>query len=145
MFDFIRTTAVVPDIMVGNADFNTDRILEYIDDISENDRSNIVVFPELSITGFTCADLFFQSELYNAVLRNIGRILKHTAYREGIYLIGAPIKANGQIYNCALVIENGKIHGIVPKTFLPNYNEFYEKRWFSSASDLMLNEISSRE
>lgn len=145
MFDFIRTTAVVPDIMVGNADFNTDRILEYIDDISENDRSNIVVFPELSITGFTCADLFFQSELYNAVLRNIGRILKHTADREGIYLIGAPIKANGQLYNCALVIESGKIHGIVPKTFLPNYNEFYEKRWFSSASELMLNEISSRE
>jgi NAD+ synthase (glutamine-hydrolysing) len=144
MFDYIRVTSAVPDISVANTDFNTQEICGKLQE-AEKLSSDIVVFPELSFTGYTCQDLFLQDTLIEKAGEAISRILMVSKTMNSIIIIGAPIKLRGQLYNCALVIHSGKLEGIVPKTFLPNYNEFYEKRWFSSALDLNLSEIKISE
>ena len=95
---------------------------------------SLIVFPELSLTGYTCADLFHQKMLLDASIDGIIEIKNSTRHLPIISVVGAPIQINNAVYNCAVVIGNDRILGIVPKTFLPNYNEFYEKRWFSSSS-----------
>lgn len=135
MFDFIRIGCAVPDVSVGNTEYNTTKIIEKMSEAAQNNVS-FTVFPELCVTGYTCADLFFQSKLINSAVRSVNIITEKTTDLKGIFLIGAPLIINNQMYNCALIISEGKVHAIIPKTFIANYNEFYEKRWFSSAADL---------
>lgn len=142
MYDFIRTAAVVPKLTVGDTKTNTKKIIEKAHEAADK-NADIAVFPELCITGYTCADLFFQSALQKSVSECIEKILGE--HIDCVLAVGAPLVLKGQLYNCALIISNGKICGIIPKTFIPNYNEFYEKRWFSSSSDLNFGEISSFE
>lgn len=142
MYDFIRTAAIVPRLIVGDTDANTKQIIEKAKE-ADKKNADIAVFPELCLTGYTCADLFFQTALQKSVSENIVKILNENI--SCILMIGAPLILCGQLYNCSLVISDGKICGIIPKTFIPNYNEFYEKRWFSSSAELNLNEISSLE
>lgn len=89
-------------------------------------------FPELSITGYTCADLFMQETLLNASMNGLKYIIDETKQLPIVFIIGMPIRKDNQLFNCAVVIKSGKILGIVPKTYIPNYSEFYEARWFSS-------------
>lgn len=144
MYDFLKVAAVVPALSVGNTLENTE-IIERKMEEAEKQNVDFVIFPELSLTGYTCADLFFQSALLKSVNTSIKMICEKSKSFNSVQIIGAPILINGQLYNCALVINAGKIYGIIPKTFIPVYNEFYEKRWFSSSEDLNVNSISSAE
>ena len=144
MFDYIRVASAVPKLSVGNVEYNTNEIIKKLDESVKN-STDVIVFPELCVTGYTCADLFFQKPLLNATNNAIKTLLEKSKTVSGIIIIGAPLDIQGQLYNCAVVINNGEVLGVVPKTFIPNYNEFYEKRWFNSANDLTVDEICSCE
>lgn len=142
MYDFIRAVCAVPKLKVGDTVFNTDEIIKKIR-VAED--ADIIVFPELCTTGYTCADLFFQSRLQQAASEALQKIVTASEGSDKIIFIGSPLCIDGQLYNCAVCIFSGKICGIVPKTIIPNYNEFYEMRWFSSAEQLQKNEISATD
>lgn len=140
MFDYIRVACAVPDISVGNTEYNTSCIIDKLDELAEK-KADIVVFPEMCITGYTCQDLFLQRQLIDSVKKQLVRLCNVSEKYDFAFTVGAPVEIRGQLFNCAVVILNGKIKGIVPKTFIPNYNEFYERRWFSSSTDLTVNQI----
>lgn len=135
MNDYVRVAAAVINTTVADTKKNTQEHIKMMESASDA-NVDITVFPELSVTGYTCQDLFFQSELLRSAVESIKVITEKSAEFKGIFIVGAPLECRGQLYNCAVVISAGDILGIVPKTFLPNYNEFYEKRWFSSGSEL---------
>lgn len=142
MFDYIRVAAVTPKVSVGNVEANTERIKKAILD-ARAQKADVVLFPELSLSGYTCGDLFFQSSLQNAVYRGILEITDFSRENAELLFVGAQICVRSQIYNSAIVISDGVIRGIVPKTFLGNYGEFSESRWFASATDLCDSSVSS--
>jgi len=143
MLDFIRIACAVPPVKVADTLQNTGDICERI---TEADRfgCDVVIFPELAVTGYSCADLFFQQTLLDAAAAGIGEICRHTEKHPKITVaVGAPLLIAGQMYNCGVMMSGGVVRGIVPKTYLPNYREFYERRWFSSSADLQLNTVSA--
>ncbi|MDY5934674.1 MAG: nitrilase-related carbon-nitrogen hydrolase, partial [Oscillospiraceae bacterium] len=140
MFDFIRLACAVPDVEVGNTEFNTQEIIKYID---INKDADIIVFPELSVTGYTCADLFFQKTLIDGAKHGLRRIAQTTNDTDSAVAVGAPLVIGGQLYNCAVMMSHGRVDGIAVKTFIPTYNEYYEKRWFSSAAELKISSVGS--
>ena len=142
MFDFIRLACAVPDVEVGNTEFNTQEIIKYID---INKDADIIVFPELSVTGYTCADLFFQKTLIDGAKCGLRRIAETTCDTDSAVAVGAPLVIGGRLYNCAVMMSHGRVDGIAVKTFIPTYNEYYEKRWFSSAAELKISSVSSDE
>lgn len=136
MLDYIRIACAVPPVAVGDPVKNTADICRYIAD-ADRQGCDLVVFPEMALTGYTCADLFLQESLLNASCSGLQAIADFSRdYPKVTAVVGLPIIIAGQIYNCGAVVSGGKIHGLVPKTYLPNYNEFYERRWFSSSEDL---------
>ncbi len=135
MYDIIRTAAAVPNVSVGNVKENLKNILEKATQ-AENRGVQLTVFPELSLCGYTCADLFFQQSLLKACIDAVKEIVFFSKNKETILAVGLPLSIDNMLYNCAAVIHNGEICGIVPKTYIPNYNEFYENRWFSSGVQL---------
>ena len=137
-FGFVRVAAAVPVVSVANPRKNVERICGLIDK-AEKSQVSIVTFPELSVTGYTCADLFGQELLITEAENAVAKIAAHSVGKNVAAVVGAPVGLDGRLYNCAIVIKSGKIHGIVPKTYLPNYNEFYECRWFSSGSRFIKN------
>ncbi len=142
MFDFFRAACAVPDVEVGNVLCNTDRVCEMIKKAADA-RADIVVFPELSLSGYTCADLFFQSALQKSVTESLELLCSLSETVDCTVVVGAPLKIGGQLYNCAVVIADGFIRGIVPKTFMPNYGEYYDKRWFATPDDLTCDECDT--
>ena len=142
MFDFIRLACAVPDVEVGNTEFNTQEIIKYID---INKDADIIVFPELSVTEYTCADLFFQKTLIDGAKHGLRQIANTTNDIDSAVAVGAPLVIGGQLYNCAVMMSHGRVDGIAVKTFIPTYNEYYEKRWFSSAAELKVSFVSSDE
>lgn len=140
MLDYIRVVSAVPDIAVADPCFNTKKIAEKMSEAAAK-NADIVVFPELCVTGYTCGDLFFQNSLLKSSDQCLAEIVNESRRYDFALAVGAPLEICGQLYNCAFVITNGVINGIVPKTFIPNYNEYYERRWFSSASELKTNKI----
>ena len=137
---FVRVGAVVPKLKVADTEFNCNEIIKQIE-VASNDKIQIVVFPELCVTGYTCQDLFEQDTLLEEAEKALNKILDYTNNLDIICIIGMPIKAENQLFNTAVVIQKGKILGIVPKTFIPNYGEFYEKRWFASSKNANKKEI----
>lgn len=135
--DFIKVCAITPNLEVGNPKFNVKEML----DILKNVKASFAVFPELSITGYTCADLFYQSMLLNDSYKALEYFLANNKFK-GIVLIGSILEVEGSLYNCAFVIKENNILGIVPKRSLPNSKEFYEKRWFKSSRFNHLNSIN---
>ena len=142
MFDFIRIACAVPEVEVGDTELNTQKIIEYID---INRDADAIAFPELCVTGYTCADLFFQKTLTDGAKKGIAEIVKATENCNSLVAVGAPLLIGGQLYNCAVVMSCGRVNGIAVKTFIPTYNEYYEKRWFCSAADLKCGSIGSDE
>lgn len=128
--DFIKVASACPKTKVGDVDYNIDNILSCINDAKEK-GSKFIVFPELSITSYTCGDLFLQEYLLNKSLLGIERILNATKDEDILIAVGAPLLSGSVLYNCAYLLFKGKVLGIVPKSYLPNYSEFYEKRWFT--------------
>ena len=143
MLDFIRIACAVPPVRVGDVIKNVEDICHKIAQ-ADDAGSDVVVFPEMAVTGYTCADLFFQETLQKATIRGLQTIIEFSADHPGVTaVVGLPAVIGGQMYNCGAVVSGGKLHGLVPKTYLPNYNEFYERRWFSSSEDLQLSEVKA--
>ena len=132
---FIKVAAVTPKIKVADPAYNTEEILKIIDETEKNGAS-ILVFSELTISGYTCGDLFLQQPLLTECKNQLLRIVKTTENKSMLVVVGCPIVIKQKLYNCAVVISDGSILGIVPKTHLPNYSEFYELRHFTSGEGL---------
>ena len=132
---FIKCGAASIDVTVADTKYNTEQIKRAIDK-AENDRLNLLVLPELCVTGYPCGDLFFSETLLGSAKQSLSEIAEYTADKYPVVIVGAPIMYDSKLYNCAAVIHSGQILGLVPKVNIPNYSEFYEKRQFSSAFDL---------
>ena len=142
MLDFIRVASAVPPVTVGDAVKNAQDICRYICS-ADKAGCDLVVFPELALTGYTCADLFFQSTLLAESMNGLHTIMECSALHPAVTsVVGTPAVIEGQMYNCAAVISDGKLLGLVTKTHLPNYGEFSERRWFSSSEDMQANQVS---
>jgi NAD+ synthase (glutamine-hydrolysing) len=139
---YIRTAVVSPILRIADIPFNVQQHKQIIQEAIEK-GVQFLVFPELSITGYTCGDLFFQKSLLQAAEKALIELA--SCVPSGFYVIvGAPLRFNSKLYNCGVILEGGTIHYAVPKTYLPNYAEFYEERWFASSLELAYsdNEIS---
>ena len=134
-YGFVKVAAAVPAVKVADVDYNVQQI-ESIIAQAEGRGVEVIVFPELCITGYTCQDLFKEQLLLDRAESAIITLLDFTRKLDIISIVGLPVIINGLLYNCAAVIQSGQLLGIIPKTYLPNYAEFYEKRWFASAQDL---------
>ena len=130
----VRVGTFTPEIKVGDVDYNIGKIKEGID-IAKQNGLHLLSFPELCLTGYTAGDLFYQKTLLDKVKDGISEIAKYTKNKNILVFIGAPIKKDGLIYNCSIGISDGIILGIVPKSYLPDYDAFNEKRYFAPATD----------
>lgn len=127
---FIKVAAVTPDVCVADAAANAEAVCEGIIKAASL-GAKIMVFPELCLTGYTCGDLFYHDVLLEAAYSALDKVRKLTERTDALVFVGCPVRAGSSIYNCAVALSGGKILGVVPKTHLPGYNEFYEKRQFS--------------
>ena len=139
-YGFVKVAAAVPHVKVADCKFNVERIESQIA-IAEGKGVQIIVFPEMSITGYTCGDLFGQQILLEEAEMGLMQILNNTRQLDIISILGMPVVVNSTVINAAVVIQKGKILGVVPKTYLPNYKEFYEQRWFTSALQVSENSV----
>ncbi len=130
-FGFVRITAASHKISIADPQANALAIIERIHELADSD---VIVFGELSLTGYTCADLFGQSVLLDGALEALRQIVNATAAREQLVVVGLPLRASSGLYNVAAVINHGSLVALIPKQFLPNYSEFYEARWFAGAT-----------
>lgn len=137
---FVRVGALVNKLSLGNAIENAKEISRQIKKAYEA-GVEIIVTPELSLTGYTCGDMFLQDKLVKDSIIGLEYVLSETKSLNIISIIGMPISTNDALFNCGVVINRGKLLGIIPKTYIPNYKEFYECRWFSSSLNLDINEI----
>ena len=133
---FLKAAAITPQTFVGNPKANVKEMLKILKTV----QADLAVFPELSITSYTANDLFFQSSLLDEAKEAVKQYLAENEF-EGISIIGCPLDIDGALYNCAFVIKKKQILGIVPKYYLPNTQEFYEKRWFKSGRDSVIREV----
>ena len=140
-YGFVRVAAAVPDLKVANCDFNAGEIIK-IARKADSQGAQFVAFPELSVTSYTCGDLFLQTTLQKRALSSLEVIISETASLECVIIIGMPLILDSRLYNCAVIIKSGSILGVVPKCYIPNYSEFYEARWFSSGLDKPAETIS---
>ena len=134
-YGFFRAAAASLKLRVADPDFNKEEIKKAIDEALQN-QARLLVTPELSVTGYTCADLFFSSALLSKAENALADIVNYTNGKNIAVLVGVPVRFMNSLYNCAAVIVNGEIKGVVPKIHIANYNEFYEKRWFASGADI---------
>ena len=132
---FVKVAAAVPAVKVADVMYNVQEI-ERLITMADAEHVEVVVFPELSITGYTCQDLFRERLLLDKAEEGLLRLIDFTRKLDVIAVVGMPIEVGSLLLNCAVVIQQGSILAVVPKTYLPNYGEFYEKRWFASARDL---------
>ena len=132
---FVKVAAASPELRVADPAFNAQKIIEVIEEQAKAEVE-ILVFPELSISGYTCGDLFFQKTLLDGCLAALQKIAEATAGKTMLVFVGLPVFSENELFNCAAAVANGEVKGLVPKTYLPNYNEFYEQRWFSSTDDV---------
>ena len=131
MFGFYRIATCVPELRVADPEFNIARILELTEKAADED-SSVILFPELAVTAYSCGDLFHNGALLRGAEKAVEHFCRAAAGLKSILTVGAPVRFQDRLFNAALVIQSGRILGIVPKTHLPNYREFYEKRYFSS-------------
>jgi len=141
---FTRVALAIPKTRVADCNFNADQIVDLIR-TAESEDVDVLLFPEMCLTGYTAADLFQQETLQEKSLKALKRIVEFTdrleRINDGLVVLGMPIICDDQIFNCAVLIQGGRILGIVPKTYMPNYKEFYEKRWFVSSRNAVSNEV----
>jgi NAD+ synthase (glutamine-hydrolysing) len=138
---FVRVAAAVPRLRVADCHFNVEQIVALMEQ-AEAQGVQLLVFPELCLTGYTCADLFQQTTLRQGALHALSQAVNATAtLYSGIAIVGLPLGVDDQLFNCAAVLHRGELLGIVPKSFLPNYKEFYECRWFAPAMNARSREI----
>ena len=139
-YGFVNVAAAVPTVKVADVEYNVQQVESLIAQ-AEDRGVEIIVFPELCITGYSCQDLFKEQLLLDHAEEGVVKLLDFTRKLDIIAIVGLPVVVNGLLYNCAAVIQSGTLLGIIPKVYLPNYGEFYEKRWFASSQDLNPTEI----
>jgi len=132
---FVKVAAGTPKIRAADCQYNGSQIIGLMKDAAAQ-GVKVLALPELCITGYTCGDLFLQDTLLNGAERALGRILEETKELDLLTAVGLPVRYRNKLYNCAAVVQGGEIIGLVPKTHIPNYGEFYEARWFSSGDDM---------
>ena len=140
-YGYIRVAAAQNELHLCDVSFNTNSIIKLLDK-AKTKGVDIICFPELSLVGYTAQDMFLNKDLYNSVLEGLNKLKEYSKKLDFVFIVGAPIKVKNSLYNCAISFCNGHIIGITPKTYIPNYNEFYEARWFSSANKLDTNTIN---
>ena len=133
-YGFFRVAAASLKLRVADPEYNKEEIKKAIDE-AVAEEARLLVTPELSITGYTCADLFFTKALQNKAKKALDDIIEYTSGKNICVIVGAPYAVQSKLYNCAFVIQDGRVRKIYPKTYLANYNEFYEKRWFDTPPD----------
>ena len=134
---FIRVASASPRVSVADVAANVSEIKVLMAEAAEK-GADLTVFPEMSLTAYTCADLFHSRELLDSARSGLDALAAESAkYPGAAFVVGVPVEAFGALYNCAAVLAGGRLCGIVPKTYVPGYNEFYERRWFSSSEDLL--------
>ena len=134
-YGFYTVASAIPSVRVADCDYNLSAIESIVDEAVAK-GVGILAFPELCITGYTCQDLFLQDFLIDKAEDSVRKLMDYTVSKDIILVVGVPVRTNGMLLNCAAVLQKGTIVGMVVKKFLPNYNEFYEKRWFSSSNDI---------
>lgn len=134
-YGFVRVASASPSLQVADCEYNASSIIDCIKKASLS-GVEVLVFGELCITGYTCGDLFLQEALQERAIKELSRILQETRNTTLLAFVGLPIQKDGMLYNCAAILHRGKVVAVIPKTFIPNYNEFYEYRWFASATSL---------
>ena len=140
-FGFLRVAAACPPVRVADPERNADTTLEFVARAAER-SAQVLVLPELGLTGYTCGDLFFSlTTLVGGAERALERVLRATAARPMLIVLGLPVLQGDRLFNAAAVLQAGRLLGVVPKTFLPGYKEYYEERWFSSARELREGEL----
>jgi NAD+ synthase (glutamine-hydrolysing) len=139
----VRAAAVTPVLKVANPEFNTNEIIKCAREADEN-GAGIVLFPELCISGYTCGDLFYQEFLYSRSMEGLKKIAEATETLSAAVVVGFYMRLENNLFNCAALLQNGRVMGVVPKMFLPNYKEFYEARWFASGIRIAENIKSVR-
>ncbi|MBI2807271.1 MAG: NAD(+) synthase [Planctomycetes bacterium] len=138
---FVRVAAALPRLRVADCSYNVERILELMDQ-AERRAVDVLVFPELALTGYTCGDLFHQPALQGAALDALAYLLERSrAWYSRLVIVGLPWLVGDQLYNVAAVCQRGELLGVVPKSYLPTYKEFYESRWFTSGRNLVTDQI----
>lgn len=134
-YGYVKVAAAVPRVKVADCKFNAGQIEKEII-TADGNGVQIIAFPELCLTGYTCGDLFAQQLLLEEAEMGLIQILKNTRQLDILSILGMPVALKGALLNTAVVIQRGKVLGIIPKIYLPNYKEFYEKRWFTSACEI---------
>lgn len=138
--DFIKIASACPKTKVADVKYNVGEILKCIDD-ADSKGAKAIAFPELCVTSYTCGDLFLQSRLLDDALKGIVSIAVETSNIDMLIMVGAPLLKGCSLYNCSFVLFKGKILGIIPKSYIPNYSEFYEKRWFTEGATIVDEKI----
>ncbi len=128
-YGYLRVAAVSPKLKIGNVEYNVDEIIKSLETL-EFESVQIAVFPELSLTGYTCADLFYQNALLDNVILGLDKLVEQSKRINVLFIVGLPLRVDAKLFNCAAVIGFGKVYGIIHKTYIPNTREFYEARWF---------------
>lgn len=139
-YGFIKVATAIPKLKVANCSYNIERIEELIKKAA-HEHVQIICFPELSITAYTCGDLFHQQALIEEAETALKQLLKKTNDVDVISIVGMPVRQRDRLFNCGVVIQKGSILAVIPKTHIPNYHEFYEKRWFTSSIHTLENQI----
>ena len=139
-FGFVRVSAAVPELKVADCKFNAEKIMELMAEAA-GQEAYVTVFPELCITGYTCGDLFRQSQLLKSALESLNVILYESCKWSNIFVLGIPLLLEQGLYNCAVVIQKGKIHGVIPKSNIPDYDGTAESRWFMPGNNLNVDSI----
>ena len=142
-FGFVRVAAAVPTMRVADCAYNVKQVKEQIVEAVE-EGVEVICFPELTVTGYTCADLFFTRQLQQDALAALEQICEFTRGKSIIVLVGGPLKVDNNLFNCAFVMTDGEVVGVVPKINLPNTGEFYEKRWFTSGRSIRMHDGKPR-
>jgi len=138
---FLRVGAACPPVVVADPERNAEGCLAFARR-AHAEGVQVLVLPELALTGYTCGDLFFSlSTLVAGAERALARLLRETASLPMVIAVGLPVAQDGRLFNGAALMQKGRLLGVVPKTFLPGYNEFYEERWFSSAREIQQGEV----
>ena len=127
---FVKVAARTPEVRVADVDFNVKAVVQEVRESFSLDGARVIVLPELALTGYTCEDLFWQDALLDAAEKGVANVAQATSRVDALVLVGAPVRAGGKLYNCAVALSRGRVLGIVPKRHIPNYNEFYEARHF---------------
>src|SRR5688572_16269820 len=133
---FVRVAACTPQICVGDPQANTDETLLLMRE-GEARKADLMLFPELGISAYAIDDLLLQDALLDSVEAGIARLVEASRALHPVFIVGAPVRRNNRLYNCGVVIARGRILGVTPKSFLPNYREYYENRWFASGIDMV--------